>query len=84
MNVVFAQSICKKEFLRGQIPPADLQTILEGYAGGISVAIKGDSLPKGSRLIKIYVTTVQGARRIVFLVDVESGTGFFSLLPKQE
>ena len=27
--------------------------------------------------MKIYVTTTQGARRIVFLVDVATGTGFF-------
>lgn len=77
MKVVFAHSICRKEFKRGVIPPADLNIILEGYAAGISVTIKGESLPKASRLIKIYVTTVQGARRIVFLVDVETNTGFF-------
>lgn len=77
MTVVIAHSIRKKEFKRGNIPSADLRTILSGYAEGIFVIIKGESLPKGSRLIKLYVTTVQGARRIVFLVDVETGTGFF-------
>ena len=40
------------------------------------VSIKGEELPKGSRLVKLYVTTIAGARRIVFLVDVETGTGF--------
>lgn len=77
MIVVIAHSIRKKEFKRGEIPHDDLETILDGYAKGIVVTIKGEELPKGSRLVKLYVTTVAGARRIVFLVDVESGTGFF-------
>ena len=76
MTVVIAHSIRKKEFRRGEIPREDLETILGGYAKGIGVPIKGEALPKGSRLVKLYVTTVGGARRIVFLVDVESGTGF--------
>ncbi len=77
MIVVIAQSIRRKEFRRAQISPAELQTILGSYEEGIFVAIKGESLPKGSRLIKLYATTVEGARRIVFLVDIETGTGFF-------
>ncbi len=77
MTVVIAQSIRRKEFKRGEIPQGDLATILGAYAEGIMVPIKGDALPKGSRLVKLYVTTIAGARRIVFLVDVESGTGFF-------
>jgi len=77
MKVIIAHSIRKKEFKQGNIPPTDLETILTGFAGGISIAIKGESLPKGSRLIKIYATTVQGARRIVFLVDVQTNVGFF-------
>ena len=77
MRVVIADSIRKKEFKHGQILPMDLTTILEGYAEGIWVEIKGDSLPKGSRLVKLYVTTVQGARRIVFMIDVATSTGFF-------
>ncbi len=77
MIVVIAESIRKKEFKHGEIPPADLETILSSYGEGIFVPIKGESLPKASRLVKLYATTVQGARRIVFLVEVESGTGFF-------
>ena len=77
MSVVIAHSIRKKEFKRGKIPTDDLETILGSYAKGIVVPIKGEALPKGSRIVKLYVTTVGGARRIVFLVDVESGTGFF-------
>lgn len=77
MIVVIAHSIRRKEFKQGKISPADLETILESFAEGIMVPIKGESLPKGSRLVKLYVTTIAGARRIVFLVDVETGTGFF-------
>ncbi|MEK7563254.1 MAG: hypothetical protein AAB544_02570 [Patescibacteria group bacterium] len=77
MIVVIAHSIRRKEFRRGEIRPRDLEILLTSYAEGIAVPIKGEALPKGSRLVKLYVTTVEGARRIVFLVDVETGTGFF-------
>ncbi len=77
MSVVIADTIRRKEFKQGVVPSTDLQTILNGYKEGIFVPIKGEALPKGSRLVKLYVTTIQGARRIVFLVDVETGTGFF-------
>lgn len=77
MIVVIAQSIRNKEFKRGTIPPSDLSCIVQSYTEGIGVYIKGEKLPKGSRLLKVYATTTQGARRIVFLVDVALGTGFF-------
>ncbi len=77
MTVIVAHSIRRKEFKRGEIPQKDLETILGSYAEGIMVPIKGENLPKGSRLVKLYVTTVEGARRIVFLVDVETNAGFF-------
>lgn len=76
MTVVIAHSIRRKEFKQGKISPMDLEIILGSYAEGIMVSIKGEALPKGSRLVKLYVTTIAGARRIVFLVDVETGTGF--------
>lgn len=37
-------------------------------------------MPIGSRLIKVYATTTQGARRIVYLIDVQSGDVFFLFL----
>ena len=77
MTVIIASSIRRKEFKRGEIPPTDLEIILRSYEEGIMVPIKGEALPKGSRLVKLYVTTIGGARRIVFLVDVETSTGFF-------
>lgn len=76
MIVVIAHSIRRREFKQGKIVPIDLEIILSSYAAGIMVSIKGEALPKGSRLVKLYVTTIAGARRIVFLVDVATGTGF--------
>lgn len=77
MTIVIAHSIRRREFKQGKIPPRDLEIILSSYAEGIMVPIKGEALPKGSRLVKLYVTTIAGARRIVFLVDVETSIGFF-------
>ncbi|MBI3618451.1 hypothetical protein HY213_00265 [Candidatus Peregrinibacteria bacterium] len=77
MIVIVADSVRRKEFKHGHIPATDLETILSSYAEGIVVPLKGERLPHASRLIKIYATTARGARRIVFLIDVETGTGFF-------
>ncbi len=75
--IVIATSIRKKEFKKGLIPPRDFEIIITAFGKGIYSTIKGESLPAGSKLIKIYATTVHGTRRVVFLVDVESGDGFF-------
>ncbi len=77
MAVVISHQIKKREFKKGIIPSRDLDTILKSFQGGIFTLIKGKDLPRGSRLIKIYATTIQGARRIIFLVDVESNDAFF-------
>jgi hypothetical protein len=77
MTIVISHGIRRKEFKRGIISAEELQIIRDAYAEGIMTPIKGEALPKASRLVKIYVTTVAGARRIVFLVDVATGTGFF-------
>lgn len=76
MAVIIAHSIKRKEFKKG-MAQTHVQTILSGFRGGIFTAIKGENLPKGSRLIKVYSTTVAGAHRIVFLVDVASNDAFF-------
>lgn len=77
MAVIISHQIKKKEFRKGIIPQDDLQKILDGFREGIFTVIKGESLPKGSRLIKVYSTTVAGARRIVYLVDVLTNNAFF-------
>jgi len=77
MAVIISHRIKKKEFKKGIIPQADLEKILDGFRKGIFIVIKGENLPKGSRLIKVYSTTTAGARRIVYLVDVLTNDAFF-------
>ena len=76
MAVIISHSIKRKEFKKG-MTQTDLQMILHGFQEGIFTLIKGENLPKGSRLIKVFSTTVAGARRIVFLVDVAGNDAFF-------
>ena len=76
MAVIISHSIKRKEFKKG-MAQTDLRNILRGFQEGIFTIIKGENLPKGSRLIKVYSTTVAGARRIVFLVDVANNEAFF-------
>lgn len=77
MAIIISHRIRRKEFKKGIIEQNDLQVIFRGFKEGIFTVIKGESLPKGSRLIKVYATTVAGARRIVYLVDVASNDAFF-------
>lgn len=76
MAVIISHQIKKKEFKKGLISQNDLRQILDGFREGIFIVIKGENLPKGSRLIKVYSTTVAGARRIIYLVDVLSNDAF--------
>lgn len=73
MKIIFSKSIAKKE----QIDELEKSFLAKAYAKGIFTIIKGEYLPKHSRLIKLYLTTRQGAYRAVFLVDMFSGDGFF-------
>lgn len=77
MTVIISHRIQRKEFIGGLIAPRDLQTILGAFKKGIFTILKGENLPKASRLIKVYATTISGARRIVFLVDVLTNDAFF-------
>ena len=42
----------------------------------MATPIKGEQLSKGTRLLKTYATSSNGARRIVFLMEVEAGDMF--------
>lgn len=84
MAIIISHQIRKKEFKRGIIPAKDLETIIDGYKKGIFVSIKGEGLPKASKLIKIYATTVSGARRIVYLVDMVNDDAFFLFYRKKD
>ncbi|MDD2916794.1 MAG: hypothetical protein PHH70_03035 [Candidatus Gracilibacteria bacterium] len=76
MKIVFSKRLIRKE-LGAKPTEDDFLVIRKGYEKGIYESIKGESLPLGSRLIKVYATTVSGARRIVYLIDIESGDVFF-------
>lgn len=76
MKVIISHEIIRKEFKKN-IANQDLKIILDSFKKGIFTSIKGENLPKDSKLIKVYATTVAGARRIVFLVDVQNGDAFF-------
>ena len=72
MKVIFSHTISRKEKI------SELKAkIIKAYAKGIFTKIKGEQLPSGTSLIKIYTTTICGAGRLVFLVDMKSMDGFF-------
>lgn len=73
MKIIFSHSISKKE----DLTPREKEWLVKGYRKGIFDLIKGKSLPKDSRLAKLYLTTIIGPRRAVFLMDTRSGDGFF-------
>src|SRR3989339_1235516 len=73
MKVIFSKTICRKEKINEKIR----LLIMKFLAKGVFIKIKGEFLPKNSQLIKIYATTAEGARRIIFLVDLRDGKMFF-------
>lgn len=61
MKIVCSHSIKQKEFSKG-LSNVDLKIIIDSYSKGIFREIKGKNLPKASKIIKIYATTIKGAR----------------------
>lgn len=76
MTIIISHRIRKSEFKRGIISEHHLDKIISGYRKGVATLIKGQSLPQSSSLIKVYATTIDGARRIVYLVDEGSQDAF--------
>jgi hypothetical protein len=75
MSLIIGDSIRQKEF-GAEIPEPDREVIIRSARVDLTTAIKGDQLPKGTRLLKAYATSPNGARRIVFLLEVEGGDLF--------
>jgi len=75
MSLIIGDSIRQKEF-GSEIPEPDREVIIRSARVDLATAIKGDQLPKGTRLLKAYATSPNGARRIVFLLEVEGGDLF--------
>ncbi len=77
MNLIISHKIKKKEFKHGKITKIDLQKILNSFKKGIFTFINSKNLPKESHLVKVYATTISGAKRIVYLIDSITQDGFF-------
>ena len=77
MALLLPLSIKRKESKRGNLIESDLPEIQVSFYRGIGISIKGAFLPKGFNLWKVYSTTDEGARRILFARHIPSGDGFF-------
>jgi hypothetical protein len=76
MRLVLAQSICAQEFGQDSIPPLHIEPLKRSRMIELASPIKGEGLPKGSRLLKVYTTTAEGARRVVHLLATAEDTLF--------
>lgn len=76
MRLVLAQSICTQEFGQDSVPPPHIEPLKRSRMIELASPIKGEGLPKGSKLLKVYATTAEGARRVVHLLATAEGTLF--------
>jgi hypothetical protein len=67
---------CEAEFGESAVPQLHVEPLERSCTADLAVPIKGESLPKGSRLLKVYPTSPQGAQRIVHLLAVAEETLF--------
>mgnify|MGYP005851579547 CR=1 FL=1 len=75
MSVVIGDSIRQKEF-GAEISDSDREVIVRSARVDLATAVKGEGLPRGTRLLEAYATSPNGARRIVFLLEVKEGDLF--------
>jgi len=75
MALIIGNSIRRREF-GDNIPKDELEIIIRSAKVELTTPIKGEGIPKGTRLLKAYATSSKGARRIVFLMEVEGGDLF--------
>ncbi len=78
--IVFAKSLIKKENITSQ----EKAVIIKVCQKSIFTKIKGQNMPNNSSLIKIYVTTLNGARRLVLILDEEIDVGYFLFFRKKD
>jgi len=76
MRLVLARSICAQEFGQDSVPPLHIEPLERSRRPELASSIKGEGLPKGSKLLKVYATTTEGARRIVHLLATAEDTLF--------
>ena len=84
MALFISERIRQREFGR-EISAADKKALLVGARVCLSASIAGHGLPKGIRLLKAYVTTKPGPRRILYLLVVQEKDLFVLFYrPKQD
>jgi hypothetical protein len=76
MPLVIAKAICKREFGSDTVPEQFIDVLNRSTTVDLATVIKGSKLPPASKLLKVYATSPEGARRIVHLLSVEDGTLF--------
>ncbi len=76
MRLVLSKSICEAEFGEASVPALHVPPLKRSCASQLATSIKGEGLPKGSRLLKVYATSPEGPRRIVHLLAVADDTLF--------
>ena len=79
-RIVFSRQILKKE----KVTSNDIEVILKVCEKNIFQRIKGEQLPAESSLIKIYATTIEGARRLVLILDESIGIEHFLFFRKKD
>ncbi len=75
MRLFVGASILKREFGR-EIPAQDQIILQRATRSELLLEIKDSALPAKTKLLKGYATSVQGARRLVYLLLVEAGDLF--------
>jgi hypothetical protein len=76
MPLVITKAICRREFGTDSVPEQFIDVLRRSSAIDLATVIKGKGLPPATKLLKIYATSPEGARRIVHLLSVEDGTLF--------
>lgn len=79
-RIVFSHRILKKE----KLLPKDIEVIVKVCEKDIFTKIKGENLLSESSLIKIYITTIEGAQRLVLILDEKINVGHFLLYRKKD
>ena len=79
-KIIFSQKLIKKEKLSSK----EKLLVIKVCQKNIFTKIKGKDLPSESSLIKIYITTIDGAKRLVMILDEVLDIGYFLMFRKKE
>ncbi len=75
MALIIGDSIRQLEFGEA-ISDSDRNVLVRAARIDLTTPIKGEGLPKGTKLLKAYATSPAGAKRIVFMLAVKEGDLF--------